>query len=235
VELALGEIAAGLPFAASFAFAGGISSLREVRRRASLNEAVHELRRPLQALALAVPTLRGDEAESSLRMATAALARLDREINGEAPREDLESVPVRSLVEAAVRRWRLRAASAGGAVQLRWRGGSPTLRGGAFQLSQALDNLIINGIEHGGGDVLVEVCEGDGRIRLIVSDSGGESPMRRPFTDLRARISGRNRRGHGLRVVRRTAAELGGSFRLRRTERGTEAVLELPAVSESDR
>ena len=46
-----------------------------------------------------------------------------------------------------------------------------------------------------------------------------------------ARLSGRRRHGHGLRVVRRIAAAHRGDFRLRRSERGTEAVIELPVLS----
>ena len=56
MTMELAEIAAGLPLAASFALAGGINTLREGRRRAALNEAMHELRRPLQALSLALLT-----------------------------------------------------------------------------------------------------------------------------------------------------------------------------------
>jgi len=42
------------------------------------------------------------------------------------------------------------------------------------------------------------------------------------------RLSGRARHGHGLRLVRRTAARHGGSFALHLGEQGTSAVLELP-------
>jgi len=45
---------------------------------------------------------------------------------------------------------------------------------------------------------------------------------------LAALVSGRRRRGHGLRVVRRVATAHGGEFQLRSSGRGTEAVLELP-------
>jgi nitrogen fixation/metabolism regulation signal transduction histidine kinase len=46
-----------------------------------------------------------------------------------------------------------------------------------------------------------------------------------------ARLSGRNRRGHGLPVVRRIAADHGGRFVLRRSEQGSLAMLELPLVA----
>ena len=84
VALELAQVVAGFPVAASFAIAGGITALREGRRRASLNEAVHELRRPLQVLALSLPaepTAAGGVG-SSLRLVAAAVDRLEREING---------------------------------------------------------------------------------------------------------------------------------------------------------
>ena len=59
--------------------------LRAGRRRSALNEALHELRRPLQAIALAVLGPRvGAPPVSRARceLAAAALERLDREING---------------------------------------------------------------------------------------------------------------------------------------------------------
>ena len=44
---------AGVPFGLSLAFAVAGERFRSTRRRAALNEALHELRRPLQALSLA--------------------------------------------------------------------------------------------------------------------------------------------------------------------------------------
>ncbi len=107
MPLELAELAAGLPMAASFAMAGGISALREGRRRSALNEAVHELRRPLQAIALTAPPPpeQATAFESSLQMAAAAVDRLDREINGGPAPEQVGVVPFRELVEAAVKRW----------------------------------------------------------------------------------------------------------------------------------
>jgi signal transduction histidine kinase len=237
VGLALAEIAAGLPMAASLAFAGGISTFREGRRRCALNEAVHELRRPLQVLALAAPEAEDDAVATSLAMATIAVERLEWEINGKACDVRDEVVQIRPLIEAAVSRWSRRAALVGASVRLRWWGGSPTLTGGGFELAQALDNLIINGIEHGGGDVLVEVAAGEERVRLVVRD-GGRTPAarRRPSPrHLWQKVTGRQRHGHGLRVVRRTAAALGGSFRLIPGSTGSEAVLELPTRGERER
>jgi signal transduction histidine kinase len=227
VELA--EIAAGLPFAASFAMATGISALREGRRRSALNEAVHELRRPLQALAFSLPPGAGDgeAAESALRMTAAAVDRLDREINGEPAAASAEAVPIGPLVEAALARWQPRAAVAGRSLELAWAAVEPVLPGCEEDLVQALDNMISNGFEHGRGPVEIEVREEDGRLRLAVRD-GGPKDRKRSWPRRGPDRRPRGRHGHGLRIVRRVAARHGGGFRLRRIGAGTEARLDLP-------
>lgn len=231
VELA--EIAAGLPFAASFAMATGISALREGRRRSALNEAVHELRRPLQALAFSLPpgSGEGEAAESALRMAAAAVDRLDREINGEPAAAPAEAISVGPLVEAALARWRPHAAALDRSLRLIGEASEPVLPGSDEELVQALDNMISNGFEHGRGPVEIEVRERGGRLCLSVRDGGpkhGRRSRRRAVADRRP--SGRH--GHGLRIVRRVAALHGGSFRLRRFGDGTEARLDLPLAGE---
>lgn len=229
VELA--EVAAGLPAAAFFALAGGVSTLREGRRRSVLNEAVHEIRRPLQALALAAPA--GDEVlERSLRIATAAVRRLECEINGEDEPEPAEAIAVRPLLETCAARWRPRADREGRALTVHSRGRPECARGSTYSLSQLLDNLIINGLEHGSGDVSVG-CQFDGhRVLILVRDEGAPGKPRRRLQlgGRRWRRRGRQRHGHGLRVVRRSVARLGGSFRLQRDRSGTTAVVELPVA-----
>ncbi len=235
VKLVLAQIVAGWPLAVSLAVAVGVQGLWVGRRRTALNEAVHELRRPLQALALAVPGAGRVEPagiEWSVQMAAVALERLDREINGEAVAAASAPVLVRPLLESAVGRWRARARLAGGSLDLEWRGGETVVDGDRCAIAQALDNLIVNAIEHGGPAIVVAARLGEGKLRVSVADSGrGARPgsRREGPAELIARLSGRRRHGHGLRVVRRTAAAHGGDFRLRCSERGTEAVLELPA------
>jgi signal transduction histidine kinase len=234
VELA--EIAAGLPLAASFALAGGITTLREGRRRAALNEAMHEVRRPLQALSLALPTGPVGEGavNSSLRLAAAALDRLDCEINGDSYQLEVTCVPVRSLLEEAVQRWGPRAASVGGGVRLRWLSDEQWVEGDRIGLAQALDNLINNAIDHGGGKVTIEGRRDGAWLLVAVCDTGAaevEAKRRR-----RSRRRSRGRHGHGLRVVTRVARAHGGSFGLRPAERGAEARLRLPLyLAEEDR
>src|SRR5262245_52845560 len=92
----------------------------------------------------------------SRRMARAAPDRLDQEING-VPRARVRApVAMRPLLETAVTRWRRAASYAGRTLELRWRAGAVTVSGDAVELAAAVDNLLVNAIEHGGPRVLVE-------------------------------------------------------------------------------
>jgi signal transduction histidine kinase len=229
--LELGEVATAWPLGVSLAAAAAARGVSVGRRRAALNEALHELRRPLQALALVAPP-RGPESPvgDSLQLAATALERLEREINGE-PLAPLRSlVPVRPLLDSAASRWRVQAQLGGASLQLRPCGTDAVVVGDRRRLSQALDNLLANAVEHGGPEIEVEARTDGDTVLIAVADRGQARlrPGRRAPRRLAARLSGRRRHGHGLRVVRRVAAEHGASFELRRREGRTEAVLALP-------
>ncbi len=231
IELA--EIVVGWPLAATMAAALAAQGLRAGRRRSSLNRALHELRRPLQAIALAgaSPAASPPVLESSVQMAAAALERLDREVNGGGLRLPPEQVELRPLLEASVRRWRARAELSGGSLALRWRAGRAAVDGHRVELSQALDNLIVNAIEHGGPEISVDARPAGGRVRIVVADSGRAArpaERREGPGEAIARLAGRHRHGHGLAVVREIAAGHEGRFTLRRSDRGSLAILELP-------
>ncbi len=235
MTLGLAEIAAAWPLGASLAAAVAVGGLRAGRRRTALNEALHELRRPLQALALAAPVgaspAEPSPLQGAVQMAATALERLEREVNGESVASMRRPLLARPLLAAAVGRWQARAVLAGSSLALRWHPGEVTVEGDRGQVAQALDNLIVNAIEHGGPEIVVEASARASRFRLAVIDSGRESrpdSRRQRRARLIARLSGRRLHGHGLRVVRRVAAGHGGDFRLRTSVRGTEAVLDLP-------
>jgi signal transduction histidine kinase len=221
------------------------AAVRDGRRRTVLNERLHELRRPLQALALMAPR-EGPPGggDGPVEMAAAALAALEREINGERGGRPTAVVALRPLLEAARRRWRAQAAMSGGGLALRWDAGEAAVEGSRLELAAALDNLIANALEHGGTHVELAADLAGDRICLAVVDSGSGAGRRarRREAELKGRdarrrrdgrgpfgrLSGRARHGHGLRLVRRTAARHGGAFALHKGERGTSAVLELP-------
>ncbi len=229
----LAQIVAGWPLAISMAATVAAQSLRNGRRRSALNEALHELRRPLQAVALAAgPAVAapGGDGEDPMELAAAALERLDREINGGPLAPAWGRVEARSLAQAAVARWQARAKLADGSLELRWNAGRAIVDGDRCALAQALDNLIVNAIEHGGPTIVVAARRREGRLRIAVVDSGCASRPRsrgRGAQEAVSRLSGRRRHGHGLVVVRRVAAAHGGRFALSRAAAGSLAVLEL--------
>jgi signal transduction histidine kinase len=233
MELELTQLTAAWPFGASLV-AVAAQSLYVGRRRAAINEALHELRRPLQALALATPAAGhkgGAPLQDAVEIAAGALERLEGEVNGRPLGVERAPVRVRPLVDAAIARWRTRAGLHGGALSLRWAAAEPAVLGDRCALAQALDNLILNAIEHGGPEVVLEAQASSGSLEISVTDSGSgpcSSRSARSLSRSVARLSGRQRRGHGLRVVARTAAAHGGAFRLSRSEQGTRAALELP-------
>lgn len=229
MDFELSALAAGLPMGASFAMAGGFVALREARRRTALNAALHELRRPLQALSFSLGAGRepAGPLESSLDIAVAALERLDHEINGSRGLVETETFFVRPLVEAAVTRWHPVAAAQQRSLRLDWTGGDKALQGSQIALAQAVDNLISNALVHGRGSIAVEATSSGQDFLLSVKDRGRvavTSPGR-----LRVWRPGRDRRhGHGLKIVHRLATRHGGSFNLVRGRSGTEARLVLP-------
>jgi len=234
----LSQIVSGWPLVLSMAAAVAAQGLRAGRRRSALNSALHELRRPLQAVAFASGPRLGDfgAGEDPMELAAAALERLDREINGRPSVAVWGTVDAAALASAAVARWSDRAEIAEASLDLRWNAGGALVKGDRLALGQALDNLIVNAIEHGGPSIVVAARIREGRLRIAVVDSGRgrRRRLRRGPGAMIAHVSGRERHGHGLGVVRRVAADHGGRFALRRSEQGTLAVLELPLSEPED-
>lgn len=233
----LAQIVAGWPLVISMAATVAAQSLRNGRRRVALNEALHELRRPLQAVALAagpgVAASGGDE--DPIDLAAAALERLDREINGGPLAPAWGRVEAGSLTRAAVARWEARARLADCVLELRWNAGRAIVDGDRHALAQAIDNLIVNAIEHGGPTIVVAARHREGRLRIAVVDSGCASRPRSRRAGARmtiSRLSGRQLHGHGLTVVRRVASAHGGRFAFSRAATGSLAVIELPLADE---
>src|SRR5436189_3629430 len=111
--------AAGWPLGLTLAVAVVGDRVREARRRAGLNRALHELRRPLQSLVLSSGSAKGPGSHA-IRVALAALGDLDREINGGSRPLVRRPIACRAIVQPAVERWRGPAAAARRALVLRW-------------------------------------------------------------------------------------------------------------------
>lgn len=191
----------------------------------ALNRALHELRRPLQALLLmedgsgrpaAAPP--GASRRGLLELVTSALQDLDGTLNGEPPARPPRRFSSRESVMASLERWRQQAARTGG-IRVYWDAGPAMIEGDAARLAQALDNLISNALEHGGPPLVVTGARVAGRIRITLAN--GVRPNR-----VAARPD--PRRGHGTQVVSEVARAHGGRFALCQTGNGCVAALELP-------
>jgi signal transduction histidine kinase len=201
--------------------------VRDARRRRTLNERLHELRRPLQALVLAAKQ-GTPERPDPLELALAALRDLDREVNGQRPALRRRPVEARMLAIAAAERWRARATAAGRRISVRWRCGEELADVDPVRVAQALDNLIANALEHGRGEITIEGARRGARIELAVRDRGVGRPRR-------LREKAEPRRGHGLRLTRALARRNGGALRTRTSGHGTVAALELPLAGRHGR
>lgn len=87
-----------------------------------------------------------------------------------------------------------------------------------LRLVAAVENLILNALEHGEGQV---------EITIATSDAGASLTVRN-----RVRVSegaGDPRRGHGHGIVERMARQVGGRFDFRADGRQAVATLALPA------
>jgi signal transduction histidine kinase len=232
------------PLALTIACAMVIERRRERRRRDALNRALHELRRPLQLLALLRSTparTRHGEALASawehLDAALAALTDLESEINGARSPVARTRLRADELVGGAVERWRWPATCLGRELELRWSAGRACLLGDAAALSRALDNLLANSLEHGSTRVRIEGRVDGGRLRIIVDDDlgangRGVAPLAAPLARRPSR-DGDPRRGYGLAIVADIASAHGGRLALSRRGAGTRAVLELPLAADS--
>ena len=191
----------------------------------ALNRALHELRRPLQALVL-MEEGSGQPAASPpaasrrglLEVATSALRDLDGALNGEAKGSERRRFSCREVVLAALERWRPIAARDGG-IRVYWDAGPAPIEGNPAQVAQAIDNLISNALEHGGPPVVVTGARVAGRIRVTIANGASKAPPPRRRDP---------RRGHGTDVVSEVASAHRGRFALCRTGSGCVAALELP-------
>lgn len=191
----------------------------------ALNRALHELRRPLQALILleerssgpaAAPPVAGRR--GLLELAAGALSDLDGALNGGQQSRPPRRFLSREVVLGCIERWRPIAARTGG-FRVYWDAGPAPVEGDPARLAQALDNLVSNALEHGGPPVVVTGARVADRVRITIANGVQGEPSSR---------SADPRRGHGTKVVSEVAGAYRGRFALCRTGSGCVAALELP-------
>lgn len=227
------------PLAITLASVVVADRVRRRRHHELLNRALHELRRPLQALVLTRTRSRpGPPRGDHLGLALEALAELDRELNGLVARTPEEVVEALALAAEAVRRWRAPAATEGRDIELAWHAAGCRLVCDPVAVARALDNLIANSLEHGSGPIRVEGSVRAQRLRMLVADgadAGGLAIPRVSGSRPRGWLGGAGererrdaRRGHGLAIVAEIAADHGGRFAACAHAAGSSAVLELP-------
>jgi signal transduction histidine kinase len=221
------EIAGVWPIALTMAALLAGVRFDRARRRASLNRALHELRRPLQALALARPD-RPAVAPDPVDLALVALTDLDHAINGSQRAIELCPVPARAVVQAAVERWRVPAARRGRALEARWEAGGVSVLADRARIAQALDNLLVNAIEHGGLLIRIDATLCKRGVRIAVRDSGGALIGSGDAHADRAGRARGGRRGHGLAIAAAIIEEHGGRLLYQHGPPWTVAILELP-------
>ena len=168
-------------------------------------EAEHELRNPLQVLALAA----GPELQPELDRARVALADLAAARTGRRADADAEVVQLDRVVWRAAAASDLAARRVGGGVHLDWSAGPIAVRANRGRISQALTNLLSNAVEHGGGQVRVVGRRTRDGVRIEVRDNG---------------------RGHGLAVAAKAVRDAGGELTAMRAGDGTAVAFELPIV-----
>lgn len=216
--------------------------------------AAHELRSPMNALALQLEVLEMRASSSPGAALADDIARLRRtlnryvrratvlldvtRLNADAPRLVCHSVNVRELVDAVVDAHRDEAEFAGATLAASVPEGIVGCWD-AHMVEQILVNLVGNAIKYGGGTpVRVSASQGGGRVRLEVSDHGPGIPE-----DQRARIFGKFERvvapssyqsgfGLGLWIVGRMVEAHGGAIALHaRPGAGTIFAVTLPIDS----
>jgi two-component system sensor histidine kinase MtrB len=193
--------------------------------RRALNRALHELRRPLQALVLLedrLPTPAAVPPAASrrglLELAATALRDLDGALNGEQPYTPPRRFSCREVALACLERWRPTARRTGG-FRVYWDAGPAMVEGDPVRLAQALDNLVANALEHGGPPVVVTGARVAGRLRITIANGVGPPA---------SAADGDPRRGHGTGLVSEVASAHRGRFALCHTGSGCVAALELP-------
>lgn len=218
---------------------------RDAARREWIAQVSHDLRTPVTALAIGLERSRelsGREDPSARAEAAELLgaARTDvRRVNDLT--EDLleiarleagdelvrEPVPAGELVLQTVEGLLPVARERGIELAQRIPAGLPLLQADGRRLARALENLVLNSLQHARSRVLVAAEAMDGEVRFTVEDDGPGFPYdgaRLREEDLGAARSRSDSAGLGLRVAVRVAEAHGGSVGARNPDAGGSVV-----------
>lgn len=203
------------------------------RQREAIARAAHEVRGPLQALALGVALVARQDQDAErwrameLELARARLALDDLDGHGRAGSSatTTEAVGARDLLCDAA----CAATSRGAVVSAEWAGPDANVRCERLRIAQALANLVANAIEHGGGPIALSGRVAGDSVRFEVCDSGRGLPAPVATLAQRAR-GGRGRRGRGLAIAAEIAAMHGGRLAAAPSRQGARLVLVLPVA-----
>jgi two-component system, OmpR family, sensor histidine kinase MtrB len=228
------------------AIVAGLERRRLVRRRHAIAELLHEMRGALAAIELGASALErrlaGRDASTRLdafRMqveraeaATRDLAALHACRTRRSHEAVSAPVEIGKLVRRRAAAWDRLAVMPGGRVELHWPLGPTLVRAPSERICRALDNLIANALEHGGGRVRVEGALEGSLLQITVSDRGPglgrglERHRSAPWNALH---------GHGLTIARRAVERSGGRLRSITQSGGAAIEIELPLHAAADR
>jgi signal transduction histidine kinase len=214
------------------------------REHRFLADASHELRAPLALLKAEIEFAlnRPRTQEQTLATLQSVRAQTDRLIslaNSLLDLEEIDSqdavsrapVDVRAMVEAVAERYAGAFAQAGRAISTD--ASRATVLASERWLDAALDNLVANAFQHGGGDVRVVARTRAERLEVTVTDSGPGFPsdfVAKAFDRFTRAEESRTTTGSGLglALVAAVARNHGGTVRVRQGGVGAAVVMEIP-------
>ncbi len=203
----------------------------------SLSMPLHEVRGGMTALELGLAVLErscscadtGDRVgalRAQIERAATALAEIDRRRtcrHETAADRHPELVDLEALVLSRVLCWKQIAPAGRSRVRWEWRAGPAWIIGDGAALASALDNLVANALEHGGGRITVEGERSGNVLRVLISDGGQGFEL-----SSIGEADWTSARGHGLAIAREAIEAHGGRLVTRARLSGTAITIELP-------
>ena len=218
-----------------------------------ISNAAHQLRNPIAGIQAQAEAAESAPNEPELRARVAGVAEAARRASrltqqllslertrGQESDELAQDVDIEALSTYVLKRHAPGALRRGVSIAYDSEGHPFKLRGDPIMLSEALDNLIDNGLRYGclkGGDLSIQLTFGDDDVRLEVCDHGPGVPVAE-----RERIFERFHRasddsidgcGLGLSIVRQVAERHGGHVHLAEARKGARFCLTLPRQAEA--